>query len=264
MQAPDGSWWYTHQLIQNIPTPFQGRPQMLQPVAWVDGWPVIGQDINDDGIGEPVLQYTKPIPGYGVTAPPTDDEFDSTELGPQWEWNHNPRDSHWSLAERPGWLRLKASVPVDEGGFWKACNTLSQRLMGTTTGAAVAKFDLSGMQPGQRAGFVRFGGVYHLLGVHMDETGTCRIFSDDDGEITSGPVFNHDILWIHTRNEGDRALFTYSADGEHFNRFGPIFKIAFGKWTGDRLGFFCWNEQEAIGHVDIDFFRYEYDGPKSR
>ena len=42
MKAPDGSWWYSHQLIQNTEFPFQGRPQCLEPVTWVDGWPVIG------------------------------------------------------------------------------------------------------------------------------------------------------------------------------------------------------------------------------
>ncbi len=263
MQAQDASWWYTHQMIQNGPSPFQGRPQMLQPVQWIDGWPIIGNDIDDDGIGEPVLHHTKPIQGCAIAAPPTDDEFDAADLGPQWEWNHNPRDSHWSLTERPGWLRLKASVPVNEGGFWNACNTLSQRVMGTTLGVAVAKFDLSGIQPGQRCGLVRFGGVYHLFGVYVDVSGTRRLFFNDDGKLTSGPVFNRDLLWVHTRNEGDRAQFTYSDDGEHFERFGPIFKIAFGRWTGDRLGFFCWNEQEPVGHLDVDFFRYEYDGPKN-
>ena len=64
MKAPDGSWWYTHQLIQNIPAPFQGRPQMLQPVQWIDGWPMIGKDVDGDGIGEPVLHHAKPIPRF--------------------------------------------------------------------------------------------------------------------------------------------------------------------------------------------------------
>ncbi|MHB8899881.1 MAG: glycoside hydrolase 43 family protein, partial [Thermoguttaceae bacterium] len=115
MQAPDGSWWYTHQLIQNIPAPFQGRPQCLEPVAWIDGWPLIGQDVDGDGIGEPVLHYRKPIQGYPITAPPTSDEFELPKLGVQWEWNHNPRDTHWSLSEQPGRLRLRASVPVGSG-----------------------------------------------------------------------------------------------------------------------------------------------------
>ena len=37
------------------------------------------------------------IAGIGLLA--------SAQLGLQWSWNHNPLDSAWSLAERPGWLR---------------------------------------------------------------------------------------------------------------------------------------------------------------
>jgi beta-xylosidase len=262
MKAPDGSWWYTHQLIQNIPAPFQGRPQMLQPVKWVDGWPMIGKDVDGDGIGEPVLQHAKPITGFPITAPPTDDEFDESQRGPQWEWNHNPRDSHWSLTERPGWLRLTASVPVGDGGFWGACNTISQRMMGTGKGEATAKFDLAGMVPGQRAGFVRFGGVYHLLGVHVGDDGTRRLFFNANGQVTEGPVMDADTLYVRTNNDGDQARFARSTDGRTFRDFGPTFTVKFGKWTGDRLGFFCWNEREPQGHIDVDWFRYQYDGPK--
>ncbi|MHC4178037.1 MAG: glycoside hydrolase family 43 protein [Planctomycetota bacterium] len=266
MKAPDGSWWYTHQLIQNIPAPFQGRPQMLQPVKWIDGWPMIGKDVDGDGIGEPILHHPKPILGHPIAAPPTDDEFDAATRGPQWEWNHNPRDTRCSLTERPGWLRLKASAPVKPGGFWGACNTISQRLMGTGKGRAEAKFDLVGMKPGQRAGFVRFGGVYHLLGVQVDGDGTRRLFFDANGTRTAGPVINGETLWIRTTNDGDRARFAWSSDGGTFHRLGPTFTIKFGMWTGDRLGFFCWNEKTddpaVAGHVDVDWFRYDYDGPK--
>ena len=266
MKAPDGSWWYTHQLIQNIPAPFQGRPQMLQPVKWVDGWPMIGKDVDGDGIGEPILHHSKPIQGKPITAPPTDDEFDAPTRGPQWEWNHNPRDSHWSLTEHPGWLRLKASVPVDPGGFWGACNTISQRLMGTGKGQAVAKFDLAGMKPGQQAGFVRFGGVYHLLGIHVDGNGTRRLFFDANGVRTPGPTIDAEVIWIRTTNDGDQARFAWSTDGGAFHDFGRALTIKFGMWTGDRLGFFCWNEKAddptVAGYIDVDWFHYDYDGPK--
>jgi len=263
MQAPDGSWWYTHQLIQNIPAPFQGRPQMLQPVEWVDGWPRIGKDVDGDGVGEPVLAHTKPIQGFPITAPASDDEFDSPRLGPQWEWNHNPRDTHWSLAERPGWLRLKASVPVGKGGFWGACNTISQRIMGTGRGEATAKLDLAGMRRGQRAGFARFGGVYHLLGAYAETARVRRLFFDAGGRITSGPLVNGDTLFIRTTNDGNQARFAWSTDGRAFRDFGPVFTIAFGQWTGDRLGLFCWNDLQPEGYIDVDWFHYDYDGPKA-
>ncbi len=263
MKAPDGSWWYTHQLIQNIPAPFQGRPQCLEPVTWVDGWPLIGKDVDGDGIGEPVLHHKKPILGHPITAPPTSDEFDSPKLGPQWEWNHNPRDTHWSLTEERGRLRLKASVPVGKGDFWGACNTVSQRIMGTTRGEAVAKFDLSGMKPGQRGGFVRFGGVYHLFGVKIQDDGSKKIFFNANGDLEEGPEIDSNDLWIRTVNEGDQARFAYSTDGQAYTNFGPVFTIKFGKWTGDRLGFFCWNDRKETGHLDIDWFHYDYDGPKA-
>jgi beta-xylosidase len=282
MQAPDGSWWFTHQLIQNGPTPFQGRPQCLQPVTWHDGWPLIGEDINNDGIGEPIWQHKKPISGYPITAPQTDDEFENKTLGPQWEWNHNPRASHFSLTDRPGFLRLKASIPlpvdkvvwpydsqqnrrksINSTSFWRACNTLSQRIMGVTTGTAIAKFDLSGMAPGQRAGFVRYGGVFHLMGAKMDAKGQrILFFMDNNGKELSGPVLASKTLYIRTENHGNTASFEYSVDGKLFKRFGPEFTIKFAMWTGDRLGFFCWNEDTETGHMDIDWFTYDYDGPK--
>jgi len=264
MKAPGGKWWYTHQLIQNISAPFQGRPQMLQPVTWINGWPMIGKDIDGDGNGEPVLHHAKPINGFPISAPPTDDEFNEAKRSPRWEFNHDPRDSHWSLMERPGWLRLKASVPVGPGGFWGACNTISQRIMGTGAGKATAKFDLSGMSKHQRAGFVRFGGIYHLLGVHVDAKGVKRLFFNANGTITQGPEIEADTLWIRTTNEGDRARFAFSTDGKTFENFGSVFTLKFGKWTGDRLGFFCWNDNKSAGYVDIDYFHYDYDGPKRK
>ena len=129
---------------------------------------------------------------------------------------------------------------------------------------ATAKFDLSGMCKHQRAGFVRFGGIYHLLGVHVDANGAKRLFLDANGSIIQGPVIETDTLWIRTSNDGDQARFAFSTDGEIFHRFGPDFTLQFGKWTGDRLGFFCWNDNVAAGHVDIDFFNYDYDGPKEQ
>ena len=264
LQVLDGSWWFIHQLVQNCPNPFQGRPQCLEPVTWKDGWPIIGRDVDGDGIGEPVCSANKPITGHPIRAPQTDDEFDSNRLGPQWEWNHNPRNDRWSLTERPGWLRLRASVPVGKGDFWGACNTISQRIMGTGTGTVVTKLDLSGMRPGQQAGFVRFSIVYHLFGVHMNSDGVKRLLFNANGKVQNGPAIRTNILWIRTVNDGDQAYFAYSTSGELFTRFGPEFTIRFGNWCGDRLGFYCWNSETPAGYMDIDWFHYEYDGPKRR
>jgi hypothetical protein len=54
----------------------------LELVSWVDGWPLAGIDVDDDGIGEPVVQYRKPILGFPITAPDSDDDFSESNLGP--------------------------------------------------------------------------------------------------------------------------------------------------------------------------------------
>ena len=273
VQAPDGSWWLTHQLVQHraltdqdlagpsTTKSYEGRSQWLVPVTWKDGWPMPGHDADGDGIGETVFAHRKPVDGFPVAAPQTSDEFSAPGLGHQWEWNHNPNDERWSLAERPGWLRLKASVPVGEGGFWRAPNTISQRIMGTGKGVATAKLDLSGVKPGQQAGFCHQSGQYVLAGVRVDDGGARRLVFNHDGNVTLGPEIGQDTVYFRTDIDGNQATVSYSLDGEDWKPLGRRFELTFGRWRGDRLGFYCWNEKSPAGHIDIDWFRHTYDGP---
>jgi beta-xylosidase len=276
IQAADGSWWLTHQLVQHrgkiqghlagasTTSSFEGRSQWLVPVKWEDGWPIVGEDPDGNGIGNTVAGGKKPIDGYPIDAPQTDDDFDSERIGPQWEWNHNPRDKRWSLTERKGWLRLKANVPIGAGGFWNASNTVSQRLMGKGRGVITAKVDISGMQPGQQAGMVRHSGRYVLLGISVGKLGVKKLVFNNNGKVTVGPIIKSDVIWYRTHNDGDMAYYEYSLDGSNFERFGDEFTITFGRWRGDRPGFYCWNNLKAAGHIDIDYFYYDYDGPKPK
>ena len=52
-----------------------------------------------------------------MSQPATSDDFSSATLGLQWQWNHNPDDTRWSLADRPGYLRLRPTAATD---FWTA------------------------------------------------------------------------------------------------------------------------------------------------
>jgi beta-xylosidase len=275
-QVADGSWWYTHQLVQHrekikgtfagrtTGSSFEGRSQWLIPVRWQDGWPVLGEDPDGNGIGNTVSGWKKPIEGHSIDAPQTNDEFDAEKLGPQWQWNHNPRDHRWSLTERRGWLRLHADVPLDSGGFWNASNTISQRLMGTGQGTVTAKVDISGMEPGQQAGFCHHSGQFVLLGIRADTDGGKKIIFNNDGKVTEGSAIHKDVICYRTQNDGNQAFYEYSLDGERFERFGEPFRLEFGRWRGDRLGFYCWNDIRSAGHIDIDYFHYDYDGPKRR
>ena len=113
VDTPDGQWWFYH-FQESSP---RGRVVHLQPARWVDGWPLMGVDIEGNGIGEPVSVWTCPLPST-PTLPQTSDDFSGSEqywtgqhqrtLSPQWQWNHNPADDAWSLTARKGWLTLRA------------------------------------------------------------------------------------------------------------------------------------------------------------
>ncbi len=67
-------------------------------MKWVNNWPVIGEDKNNDGNGNPVLRYKKPNVGktYAKENPVESDEFNDLRLGLQWQWQANP-EATWSF-----------------------------------------------------------------------------------------------------------------------------------------------------------------------
>ncbi len=79
VETQTGESWFLHFQDKG---PY-GRIVHLQPVRWVNDWPVMGADADGDGTGEPVLKFKKPNVGksYPTQTPPESDEFDSTRLG---------------------------------------------------------------------------------------------------------------------------------------------------------------------------------------
>jgi len=130
VDTPQGTWWFYH--FQE--TEALGRVVHLQPVEWKDGWPMIGTDIDGNGIGEPVMQWKKPLSLCKASLPQTSDDFSGGQLSPQWQWNHNPANEAWSLTENPGALTLHA---LQSDSFIKARNTLTQKCMGYDSEATV-------------------------------------------------------------------------------------------------------------------------------
>jgi beta-xylosidase len=95
VETQTGEWWFIHFQDRGA----YGRIVHLQPAEWVVGWPIIGKDNNNDGIGEPVMTYKKPNVGktYPIENPQTSDEFNSDKLGLQWQWWANPQPEFYSL-----------------------------------------------------------------------------------------------------------------------------------------------------------------------
>ena len=53
VDTPSGEDWFFH--FQDVGA--YGRLVHLQPMKWVNDWPVIGIDKDGDGCGEPVMTY---------------------------------------------------------------------------------------------------------------------------------------------------------------------------------------------------------------
>ena len=273
LKLDDGSWWFIHQLARGKPEErYNGRPQFLEPVVWTNGWPQVGVDTDGNGIGEVVWEHKKPIAGFPIIAPATDDDFNQPKLGWQWMWRFNPKMDRWSLTERPGFLRLKACVPVkggDTGTLKDLPNVIGQRLLGKHGNVMTAKLDFSGMVAGQEGGLHISSGDNNIIGVKKGADGKLQLFFRSNAGkgktmvVTSGPVIKQADVWLQAKVENGLATFFYSLDGKKFTSLGNEVRLLFGGFTPNLVGFYTMNTEEK-GCVDVDWFKQDYDGPKGK
>jgi beta-xylosidase len=243
---------------------WEGRCNSLLPVTWIDGWPIIGQ-VGADGIGTMVWSGKKPVPSTPIATPQTDDEFTSTRLPPQWEWNYQPRADKWSLTERPGWLRLHAFKPIELNNLIKAGNTLTQRCFRTATNEVGIKLDLSGMADGQKVGLCHFARTWSVLGVTQDGTNRVIEYNNNNSEVMLGPKVEGNTVWIKSVWGLDgKSLYSFSLDGRTYTQIGQRYQLSWGNYRGDRIGIYSYNNKADQGYVDVDFFHYTFSGPHIR
>ena len=105
VETQNGEWWMVMLAMRPYGGYFYnlGRETFMAPVRWEDGWPVVAP-----GIGRVEFEFPVPdLPEHPWPAPPACDHFDAGRLGLQWDFLRTPRETFWSLSERPGHLRLK-------------------------------------------------------------------------------------------------------------------------------------------------------------
>jgi len=257
VQTEKGDWYF---LTHHGHGDWEGRCMSLLPVTWIDGWPIIGQP-DDKGIGHFVWSGRMPVSGTPVVTPQSSDDFSSTNLSPQWEWNYQPRAEMWSLTERPGWMRLKAFRPLKVNDLMKAGNTLTQRCFRTAKNEVIVKLDLSGMADGEKAGLCHFAGAHSAIGV-VQEGAVRSLEFRINGKSTSGPVITGNTLWLKSSWGLDgNSHYAYSTDGKAFIDFGEPWALTWGNYRGDRIGIYNFNDKAEAGFVDVDYLIYNYDGP---
>ena len=279
IDSADGNWYCL--LFQDHGA--VGRLPVLMPMTWEDDWPVVGID------GKAPKTAEIPVKGMERKGIVTSDEFinsqivrsyhsfaDSLEaagendyngsnLLPEWQWNHNPDNRLWSLTEREGYLRLKTGTVCRS--VTQARNTLTQRTFGPECSAYI-RLDVANMKDGDVAGLSAFAERYGYVGVKMengkkyivmarydDNDSVEKEFEKERTELAGNEVFLR--VDCDYNNAADKAYFYYSLDGESWTKIGDTLQMNYYglHFMGYRYAIFNYATEQAGGYVDVDYFR---------
>lgn len=238
-----------------------GRIPYLVPVTWIDDWPVLG-------VAEKVPAMLDLPPGKSlIPGIVSSDEFTRKKGQPAlplvWQWNHNPDNRLWSVAERNGYLRLKTGR-VDTS-FLSARNTLTQRTIGPVC-AGITSLDISNMKDGDFAGLCLLQKNYGMAGVSV--TGSNRSIvminagTGKPEKVQSVPLHQNTVYFkaeCDFTDKKDVADFYYSLDGKKWISIGTTLRMTYTlpHFMGYRFGLFNYATKYTGGYADFDFFRIE-------
>lgn len=276
VDTPAGESWFLHFQDKGA----YGRVLHLNPMKWINDWPVIGVDKDGDGCGDPVSRYRKPKTGktYPIETPVESDEFDTRKLGLQWEWHANYQDV-FGFTTNMGYARIYGhELSPHFKNFWEVPNLLMQKFPAEEF-TATAKLKVSAKDDGQLSGLIIMGWDYSWIGVekqgekfllkqavckdaeqgNLEQVSTLAVL-EPSRKFEAGlfPNYEREIyIRVHV-DKGAYCRFSYSLDGKKFTEAGTLFKARQGKWIGAKVGMFSVTPHgKERGWVDVDWFRLE-------
>ena len=276
VDTPAGESWFLHFQDKGA----YGRVLHLNPMKWINDWPVIGVDKDGDGCGDPVSRYRKPKTDktYPIETPVESDEFDTRKLGLQWEWHANYQDV-FGFTTNMGYARIYGhELSPHFKNFWEVPNLLMQKFPAEEF-TATAKLKVSAKDDGQLSGLIIMGWDYSWIGVekqgekfllkqavckdaeqgNLEQVSTLAVL-EPSRKFEAGlfPNYEREIyIRVHV-DKGAYCRFSYSLDGKKFTEAGTLFKARQGKWIGAKVGMFSVTPHgKERGWLDVDWFRVE-------
>ncbi|KIK53258.1 glycoside hydrolase family 43 protein [Collybiopsis luxurians FD-317 M1] len=261
IDTPEGNWYY---MAFNDAYP-SGRVPVLMPITWSsDGWP--SAELGSGNTWE--ATYPLPLPTVTVASPVGTDTF--TSIGPNWEWNHNPDTTKFSISNG-----LKLGTATVTSDLYSARNTITHRILGPKANGTI-ELDVSGMANGDRAGLamLRDTSAYIAIndasgaktiemvnGLTMNTTGWT---TTSTGSVVQSATFSGNTIYLRCTADiqpagTQSAVFSYSTDGTTFRTLGNALKLNpdWEFFMAYRFGIFNFAMQALGGSVTVKSFTME-------
>ena len=262
IQAHDNSWWivfHGYRTVSDKAHHILGRETCLAPVSWPqNGWPVV------NGNGTATVNMTCPtLPLKPFPNKPARIEFDSENLGLDWNYIGLPDYTNFSMAERPGFLRLKGAAETIGG---RVTSTFVGRRLKHHFFSATTQVDFNPKNENEEAGMILLNNGSHfdiliqkkegkrILNVKLQFGQT--VYKSQEFVLQPGPV--------NLRVKGEKSTFTFSyAQGT--NEYTDIETVdskflateTVGFFTGVYVGLYATgNGKVSTSNADYGWFEY--------
>lgn len=259
-----GEHWFLHFQDKGA----YGRVLHLQPMKWVNDWPVIGADPDGDGIGEPVASHQKPNTKFQhpIRSVIDSDEFDQTQLGLQWQWQANPSEG-WGYSMANGHYRLFSVYRNDTINNLSLHPAILSQKFPAERFMATVKLNFSPRLEREQVGLLVNGTSHASISIVRTGKSNSIFFSDYRPEgkpereyIDTLGHTNAATIYLRVCVDSNAVCrFGYSEDGNRFTYYNRLYTSTPGKWVGATLGLYCVRDQVTNdgGYADIDWFRIE-------
>jgi xylan 1,4-beta-xylosidase len=272
VETPSGDWYLVH-LAARPTYPERrcvlGRETCIQKVRWSeDGWLRLAQG----GINP---QSEVPAPTgctfQALQAEPARDHFDAPALSRQWQSLRVPMDSSWlSLADRPGWLRLRGRE--SQHSFFE--QSLIARRLTSVNCIIETAIEFEPRDFMHSAGLIVYYDTRnhcYLRLTHDEVLGRVLIVTVTEDGNYAEPGQPLDVngwrtCYLRASIHSEQMQFSASPDGRSWRAVGPSLDTTklsddYGsglKFTGAMVGVCCQDLAGASAIADFDYFELRH------
>ncbi|KIY70180.1 glycoside hydrolase family 43 protein [Cylindrobasidium torrendii FP15055 ss-10] len=261
VSTPEGKWYYMG-FSDAYPG---GRIPVLAPITFdADGWPALDTTEWQTSYDYPTGTALGNSDTVGV------DAFDGPDLGPKWEWNHNPDTSKFTV---DAGLTLQAATITDD--LFAARNTLTHRILGPKSSGTIelrygsmADGDIAGLSlfrdKAAYVGVKRTGQTFQVVyvdGLEQDSDNSWATINKGTQQAAadlSGDSVQLRLTADIAPNGTHLGQFAYSTNGEDFTQIGEsTMTTEWEYFMGYRFGIFNFATVALGGSVLVPSFDLE-------